>query len=87
MTPVSTGNTDDSETSRGEIVEFPKPPEEQKAQRVRTEAERLSRLAEVDWQYQIKGRAKHFDVEPSVLKNMVVALVRERENKNKKGKR
>jgi hypothetical protein len=55
MTPVSTGNTDGNETSRGEIVEFPKPPEEQKAQRVRSEAERLSRLAEVIGNIKSKG--------------------------------
>ena len=53
---------------------------------MRAEAERLSRLAEVDWQYQIKGRAKHFDVEPTVLRNMVVALLKERDNQIKREK-
>jgi hypothetical protein len=64
------------------IFPFPSKPmeasAEEKVARVRVEAERLSRLAEVDWRFQLKARSKHFDVEEAVLRGMVVALVRDR---------
>jgi hypothetical protein len=72
------------------VLPFPSKPTEfsaeEKPHRVRAEAERLSRLSEVDWRFQLKERAKHFDVEEAVLREMVVALVRDREKQAKKEK-
>jgi hypothetical protein len=59
---------------------------EEKARRVRAEAERLAGLAEVDWKYQLKERANHFGVEESILRQMVVALVRDREKQAQREK-
>src|SRR5215831_848147 len=72
------------------ILPFPSKPTEfsaeEKPHRVRAEAERLSRLSEVDWRFQLKERAKHFNVEETVLREMVVALVRDREKQAKREK-
>ena len=58
----------------------------EKAHRVRAEAERLSRLAEVDWKFQLKARAELFGVEEPILRAMVIALLKAREKRTREEK-
>ena len=67
------------------IVGFPNT-EEERARRLRGEVERLSTLPAVEWLFYLDGVASKHDMEPTVLKRMIEATIKEREKKAAKDK-
>jgi hypothetical protein len=64
-----------------QVVEFPN--SEERARRLRVEVERLARLPTVEWMFYLDGSAEKHGIDKATLKQMVEAVIRETEKKER----
>jgi len=63
------------------MIEELKPDNEERARRLQAEVDRLSRLSVVEWMLYLDDTAAKHSVEPTKLKAMIEAVIKERERK------
>src|SRR5262249_13287833 len=70
-----------TEHETAQVVEFPN--SEERARRLRVEVERLARLPTVEWLFYLDGSAEKHGIDKATLKQMVEAVIKETEKKER----